>query len=42
MDIRKNLSHWEKVLKYLRKDVMNIPNADIQEYKIPKFQTVYY
>jgi len=40
--IRKNLSHWEKVLKYLRKDVMNIPNADIKEYKVPKFKPVYY
>jgi len=38
--IRKNLSYWEKVLKYLRKDVMKIPNADIKEYKIPKFKTV--
>ena len=38
--IRANLSHWEKVLKYLRKDVIKISNAEIREYKVPKFKTV--
>jgi hypothetical protein len=40
--IRGNLSYWQKVLNYLRKDVMKLPNADIREYKVPKFKTVLY
>lgn len=39
---RMNLTHWQKVFKYLRKDVMKIPDADIKEFKVPKFKPVYY
>ncbi len=38
--VRSNLSYFQKVLNYLRKDVMKIPNAKIEEYKVPKFKTV--
>lgn len=40
--IRSNLSYWQKVLNYLRNDIMKLPNADIREYKVPKFKTVLY
>ena len=40
--VRKNLSHWQKVFNYLRKDVVKIPGADIKEFKVPKFAPVYY
>jgi len=38
--IRNNLSYWQKVINYLRKDVIKLPDAKIKEYKIPKFETV--
>ena len=39
--IRKNLSYWQKVINYLRKDVMKVPGANIKEFKVPKFKPVY-
>jgi hypothetical protein len=39
---RDNLTFFQKRLNYLRKDALKIPNADIKEYKVPKFEPVYY
>jgi DNA replication protein DnaC len=39
---RDNLTYFQKRLKYLRKDVITLPNADIKEFEIPKFKPVYY
>ena len=38
--IRKNISEWQKYITYFRKDALKIPNAKIEEYKIPKFKPV--
>ena len=40
--LRDNLFYFQKVLNNLRQDVIKLPNADIREYKIPKFKPVYY
>ena len=42
ISVRDNLTYFQKRLTYLRKDVMKIPNADIKEFKVPKFKPVYY
>jgi len=39
--MRKNLGYWQKVFNYLRKDALKIANADIKEFKVPKFKPVY-
>lgn len=39
--IRDNIKEFEGKYKILRKEALSIPGADIQEFKVPKFETVY-
>ena len=39
--IRTNLSYFQKSVNFLRKDIMKLSDAKIEEYVIPKFKTVY-
>jgi len=40
--IRTNFKDFQGRYNKLRKDILNIPNATIEEYKVPKFKTVYH
>ena len=38
--MRINLSYFQSAANLLRKDLMKLPDAKIEEYKVPKFKTV--
>ena len=40
--VRNNLSYFQRSLSFLRRDVVKLSDARIEEYKIPKFKTILY
>lgn len=40
--IRTNFKDFQGRYNKLRKEVLQLPNADIKEFKVPKFETVYH
>ena len=39
---RDNIFYFQRLLNNFRKDILQIPDVNIKEYKIPKFKTVLY